>query len=106
MEVPLEANWSARRASRREHAREVGHLQRLGRDQARAIVSAAGLELAAELEDPLPLEAHTFLAGGGMARLAATARWALRAGLHRVAPALARRAFTLHYACVCRPPDA
>ena len=31
VEVPLEANWSARRAGKREHAAEVGHLQRLDR---------------------------------------------------------------------------
>ncbi len=31
MEVPLESNLSARRASKREHAEEVGHLQRLDR---------------------------------------------------------------------------
>jgi SAM-dependent methyltransferase len=106
VEVPLEANWSARRASRREHAREVGHLQRLGRAQVRGIVAASGLDVAAELEDPLPLRAHTFLAASRPARLAGTARWALRAGLHRVAPPLARRAFTLHYACACLPRDA
>ena len=39
MEVPLEANLSARRASKREHASEVGHLQRLDRTAARAIVA-------------------------------------------------------------------
>ena len=35
MEVPLEANISARREGKREHAEEVGHLQRLDRDSAR-----------------------------------------------------------------------
>jgi SAM-dependent methyltransferase len=106
VEVPLEANWSARRASRRAHAHEVGHLQRLDRAQARAIIAGAGLEVVAELEDPLPLRAHTFLAEGRGARAAATARWAFRAGMHAVAPPLARRAFTLHYACLCGPPGA
>src|SRR5664280_126426 len=37
------------------------------------------------------------------ARMAGTAKWALRAGLHRLAPSLARRLFTVHYACLCRP---
>jgi hypothetical protein len=106
VEVPLEANWSARRASRRAQAAEVGHLQRLGRAQARAIVAAAGLEIVAELEDPLPLRAHSFFADTRRARVAATARWALRSGVHGLAPAVARRAFTLHYACACRPPGA
>ncbi|HEX3452406.1 MAG TPA: class I SAM-dependent methyltransferase, partial [Solirubrobacteraceae bacterium] len=31
VEVPLEANWSARRAGKRAHAAEVGHVQRLDR---------------------------------------------------------------------------
>jgi SAM-dependent methyltransferase len=101
VEVPLEANLSARRAAKREHAGEVGHLQRLDRAAARAIVARAGLRIACELEDPLPLEVHRFFAASRPARAAASAKWALRAGLHRLAPALARRAFTLHYACLC-----
>ncbi len=102
-EVPLEANWSARRPAKRAHAGEIGHLQRLGRGQARAIAAAAGLEVDAELQDALPLEVHRFFASGTRARTAATAKWALRAGIDAVSPALARRAFTVHYACLCRP---
>jgi SAM-dependent methyltransferase len=49
VEVPLEANLSARRAVKREHAAEVGHLQRLDRAAARAIVAQAGLQIGAEL---------------------------------------------------------
>jgi len=107
VEVPLEANWSARRAVKREHAAEVGHLQRLDRRAARAIVARAGLTIAAELEDPLPLEVHRFFATGARARATATAtaKWAVRGALHRLAPALARRAFTVHYACLCLAPD-
>ena len=62
MEVPLEANLSARRAAKREHAEEVGHLQRLDRAGAREIVARAGLRVAGELEDPLPLSVHVFFA--------------------------------------------
>ena len=62
MEVPLEANLSARRASKREHATEVGHLQRLDRAGAREIVARAGLRIACELEDPLPLSVQLFFA--------------------------------------------
>ncbi len=102
MEVPLEANVSARRAGKREHAVEVGHLQRLDRAGARAIVARAGLELVGELEDPLPREVHRFFATTPRARAAASVKWAVRAGLHRAAPGLARRAFTVHYACLCR----
>jgi SAM-dependent methyltransferase len=101
VEVPLEANWSARRGSKRAHAAEVGHLQRLDRDAVRAFVARAGLSIAAELDDPLPLEVHRFFATSSPAQAAGTVKWAVRAGTHRLAPALARRAFTLHYACLC-----
>ncbi len=104
LEVPLEANLSAGRPGKREHANEVGHLQRLDRDGARAIVARAGLRVVDELEDPLPLDVHRFFASAPRARAAATAKWALRSGLHRLAPALARRLFTVHYACLCLPP--
>jgi SAM-dependent methyltransferase len=105
-EVPLEANWSARRTHKREHAAEVGHLQRLDCAGARAILARAGLTAVAELEDPLPLEVHRFFAASRAGRARATAKWALRASLVRVSPALARRAFTLHYACLARSPGA
>ncbi|HEV3320357.1 MAG TPA: class I SAM-dependent methyltransferase [Solirubrobacteraceae bacterium] len=103
MEVPLEANLSARRASKREHASAVGHLQRLDRADARTIVARAGLQVAGELEDPLPLSVHMFFATTPLARARGRAKWALRAGLHRLAPGLARRLFTVHYACLCLP---
>lgn len=101
MEVPLEANLSARRGGKREHAEEVGHLQRLSRDSARAIVTQAGLRIAGELEDALPLQAQRFFARTPAESAAATARWAVRSGLHRLAPTLARKLFTVHYACLC-----
>jgi len=104
VEVPLEENISAKRASKREHADEVGHLQRLSREGARLIVARAGLQIACELEDPLPLAVHRFLAHDtSSARAKATAKWAVRAGLHRLAPPLARRLYTVHYACLCLP---
>jgi len=37
------------------------------------------------------------------ARLRGTAKWALRSSLHRLARPLARRLFTVHYACLCVP---
>jgi SAM-dependent methyltransferase len=103
VEVPLEANLSAQRSRKREHATEVGHLQRLDRPAAREIVARAGLSVACDLDDPLPLEVHRFFAATPSARVTATAKWALRAALHRLAPSLARRLFTVHYACLCRP---
>jgi SAM-dependent methyltransferase len=104
VEVPLEANWSARRAGKRAHAAEVGHLQRLDRDAIREIVARAGLSLRGELEDPLPLRAHSFFAVTPRQRASAGAKWAVRAGCHGLAPALARRLFTVHYACLCVTP--
>ncbi|HEY4897163.1 MAG TPA: class I SAM-dependent methyltransferase [Solirubrobacteraceae bacterium] len=106
VEVPLEANVSARRAAKREHAAEVGHLQRLDRDAARAIVAGAGMRVAAELDDPLPLEVHRFFARTPRARGLGAAKWALRRSAHMICAPLARRAFTVHYACLCLPPDA
>lgn len=103
VEVPLESNWSARRGVKREHAAQVGHLQRLDRDTVRAFVARAGLSIAAELDDPLPLEVHRFFATSPREQAAGTLKWAVRAGVHRLAPGLAHRAFTLHYACLCLP---
>ncbi len=103
VEVPLEENISAKRPSKREHADEVGHLQRLDREGARLIVARAGLRIACELEDPLPLAVHRFFAVTPSARALAAAKWTVRAGLHRVAPSAARRLFTVHYACLCLP---
>jgi SAM-dependent methyltransferase len=103
LEVPLEANLSARRAGKREQSAEVGHLQRLDRAAARRMVADAGLSIACELDDPLPLAVHGFFAATRSARARATAKWALRSGLHRLAPSLARRLFTVHYASLCLP---
>ncbi len=102
-EVPLEANWSAGRREKLAHAAEVGHLRRLSRADARALAPAAGLRIVAELEDPLPLRAQRFFAEGPAGNAAALLRWAVRSGLHRLSPPLARRSFTLHYACLCLP---
>jgi SAM-dependent methyltransferase len=101
VEVPLEANLSARRGRRRERADEIGHLHRMDRTSVREIVRRAGLSIACELDDPLPLEVHRFFALTRRSRTSATAKWALRAGVHRLAPSLARRLFTVHYACLC-----
>jgi SAM-dependent methyltransferase len=109
IEVPLEANLSARRAGKRAHAQDVGHLHRLDRRAIRQIVARAQLAVACELEDPLPLDVHRFFAGTRGARAGAWLKWAVRALAHRVAPALARRLFTVHYAALCvatRPKQA
>jgi SAM-dependent methyltransferase len=105
-EVPLEDNLSARRGAKRAHAEEIGHLHRLSREDARRIAADAGLVVAAELQDPLPLAVHRFFAEGTLSRGKATAKWATRAAAERAAPGLARRAFTLHYAALCLPRGA
>jgi len=106
IEVPLEANWSARRPSKRVHAEEIGHLQRLDRAGARELVARAGLRAAGEISDPLGLEVQRYFADTPAQRARASAKWALRAAVHRVSPRLARRLFTVHYACLCLPPGA
>jgi SAM-dependent methyltransferase len=103
VEVPLEDNLSARRPSKRLHAGEIGHLQRLNRGTVRAIARRAGLVVACELTDPLDREVHRFFAATPAARRTATARWAVRSSIHTLAPQLARRLFTVHYACLCLP---
>ena len=101
-EVPLEENVSARRPAKREQAEEIGHLQRLSREDARRIATDAGLTVVAETQDALPLEVHRFYAEGRARRAAASAKWAVRAGLDLLVPGVARRAFTVHYAALCR----
>jgi SAM-dependent methyltransferase len=105
-EVPLESNWSARRPAKRAHAEEIGHLHRLDRSAAREIVRRAGLRPVAELADPLGLQVQRYFATTPAGRARASAKWAVRAGAHRLAPAAAERLFTVHYACLCLAPDA
>lgn len=104
-EVPLEANLSAARRAKRTHALEVGHLHRLDRAAARQFAHDAGLRIAAELDDALSRQALGFFARDRRASAAAGAKWMVRAGVHRLAPSLARRAFTVHYACLCLPDE-
>jgi SAM-dependent methyltransferase len=104
VEVPLEANLSARRASKRRGGAEVGHLQLLDRRAVRSTAQRAGLRIAGELTDALSLQAQRFFAQTPRERALAGAKWTTRAGLHRASPALARRLFTVHYACLCVSP--
>jgi len=105
VEVPLEANISARRSAKRHDAAEIGHLQSLDRDGVRTLVQSAGLRVAGELLDPLPAEVHLFFADTPAARARAHAKAALRRGVFVASPPLAARLFTLHYACVCVRPS-
>ena len=104
VEVPLEDNRSARRPAKREEAASIGHLHFFSRAEVRGLIAEAGLEIQAELTDPLPRAHHAFFADGLGARSRATAKWAVRAGLHRVMPRTAETLFTVHYAVLARRP--
>jgi SAM-dependent methyltransferase len=93
VEVPLEDNLSARRPAKVAEAQRIGHLQRFSRADVHRIAADAGLRVAGELSDALPLEVHRFHGGG-------RAKWAVRAAALRVAPPLARRLFTVHHAAL------
>jgi SAM-dependent methyltransferase len=101
VEVPLEANVSTFRESKKQIARDVGHIQRFSRRELRRLAAAAGLRVARELSDPLGREAHTFYARSPAARARANAKWVVRAGLHALSSTAAQRLFTVHYACLC-----
>jgi SAM-dependent methyltransferase len=101
VEVPLERNASGGRAVKRASSTEIGHLTALDRAAVRRLVSDAGMRVAAELLDPLPRSVHTFFASSPADQARGLAKAAVRRGLFRVAPAVAERAFTLHYACAC-----
>ena len=104
VEVPLEDNRSARRADKRAEAASIGHLHFFSRKDVHDLIADAGLEIQAELTDPLPLAHHAFFASGFAARSAACAKWAVRAAAHRVAPRTAETLFTVHYAVLARRP--
>ncbi len=100
VEVPLEANLSAARASKRAGAVALGHLHRFARADVHRHARAAGLSVETELTDPLPRAVHRFFATTPARRVAADARWLVRAALHRAAPRAAARVFTVHHLAV------
>jgi SAM-dependent methyltransferase len=102
IEVPLEANVSARRPAARAASEGAGHLHRFDRRRMRAMVTAAGGRVRGELADPLPRAVHLFGADTPAARARATAKWAVRSGLAAL-PGVGERLFTLHYAMIATP---
>jgi SAM-dependent methyltransferase len=102
VEVPLEANASARRPAARAASEGVGHLHRFDRRAIRRLLADAGGRVAAELVDPLPREVHTFGADTAAARAKGEVKWALRAGAAAI-PALGERLITLHFAVLALP---
>lgn len=103
VEVPLEDNLSASRASARAGRDAIGHLHRFSRADVAELARAAGLWVAADLADPLPLAVHAFFAETPGARLEALAKASARRAAFTVAPRHAERAFTLHYAALLLP---
>jgi SAM-dependent methyltransferase len=102
IEVPLEANVSARRPAARAASEGVGHLHRFDRRAIRRLVTDAGWKVDAELVDPLPPEVHLFGAQGAAARVKGYAKSALRSAAAAV-PAVGERLVTLHFALVATP---
>ena len=58
VEVPLEDNLSARRPAKVAEAQRIGHLERFARADVHALAAAAGLRVAGERSDALPLAVH------------------------------------------------
>jgi SAM-dependent methyltransferase len=102
VEVPLERNRSAARPAKRAEAARIGHIQFLDRAAVHGLVAAAGLRVAAELTDPLPLAHRAFFAASRAARARAGLKAGLRRAAWRLAPRAAERLFTVHYACLAR----
>jgi SAM-dependent methyltransferase len=98
VEVPLEANRSAARPAKRAEAARIGHLHAWSRDDLRALVAGAGLQVIGELSDPLPYAHHAFFARGRADQAKAAAKWAVRAGAWKVSPQRSEAFFTVHYA--------
>jgi SAM-dependent methyltransferase len=103
VEVPLEDNLSASRASAQAGRDAIGHLHRFSRADIGQLAANAGLHVAADLADPLPRAVHSFFATTPKAQAKAALKASARRTLFTVAPPLAERAFTLHYAALCLP---
>jgi SAM-dependent methyltransferase len=100
VEVPLEANRSARRPAKVAEARSIGHIQAFSRADIEALAGACGLRVVASVSDPLPYAHHAFFAADARARAVAALKWAVRRAAWQVAPRAAERWFTVHYAAL------
>jgi SAM-dependent methyltransferase len=100
IEVPLERNRSAARPTKRAEAARIGHIQFFDRAAVHSLCAGSGLEIRADLADPLGFEQHAFFAHGSRARGKAALKAAVRRAAWRVAPRVAERWFTVHYACL------
>lgn len=103
VEVPLEDNLSASRPAAEAGRAAIGHLHRFARADVAALATGAGLRVAADLADPLPLAVHSFFAETPVARAKALVKATTRRAAFAVAPRRAERAFTVHYAALLLP---
>ncbi|HEX2161860.1 MAG TPA: class I SAM-dependent methyltransferase [Thermoleophilaceae bacterium] len=103
VEVPLEDNVTASRSSASAGRAAIGHLHRFSRADVSRLASAAGLQVVAELADPLPLAVHSFFADTPAVKAKALAKTAARRAVFAAAPTRAERLFTVHYAALCLP---
>jgi SAM-dependent methyltransferase len=103
VEVPLEDNLTASRPSAQAGRDAIGHLHRFSRADVAELARAADLRVAADVADPLPLAVHSFFAEARAARARALAKAGARRAVFTIAPRLAERAFTVHYAALCLP---
>ncbi len=97
VEVPLEANLSARRPAGRKASEAAGHLQRFDRSQVRRLITGAGWQVRAELLDPLPAAVHLFGKDRTAERIKGWLKWAVRRA-SAAAPTVGTRLFTFHFA--------
>ena len=100
VEVPLEDNRSARRPAVRQEAARIGHVHAFSRADVRALMQQAGMEVVAEVTDPLSLAHHSYFAQDVPARAKAAAKTFVRRAAFRAAPERSERLFTVHYACL------
>ncbi len=66
----------------------------------RSLCSEAGLDVVAELTDPLSLAHHSYFAADHAARGKAALKTFVRRTAFRASPEHAERLFTVHYACL------
>lgn len=104
VEVPLEDNRSAAREEKRDEAARIGHVQFFDRAAVRSLFRVAGLDVRAELSDPLPYAHHAFFARTRGERATAALKTGVRWAAWRVAPGASERLFTVHYAALALRP--
>jgi SAM-dependent methyltransferase len=105
IEIPLEANLSAQRKAKVSAAAEIGHLHHFSLEDARSLITNAGLIKHDELTDALSRKVQRFFAASAPQKLKAEIKALSRTAIHLLSPAIATRLFTVHYAALCSRPS-